>query len=496
MNHRITRIIGGASWLLILLLCLPLTATAQERGQDALKSLLSRPTEEKGDDISVDEPDSCIEEPLGDGCRVVRIDAIIVEGLGRTQRYVVTRELLFEEGDYASMSQIKESMTRLLNLGLFREVDWQLISKKAELVDGQPPEQNPRRPARVLMIHVDERWTLLPFFTLLQGGGLTQFATGGSDINLFGRYLTAGVQYDRLGINETFLQRGGAANSFVVWFRDPRFLNTRTSAGIDLWSITRLRSIYEPDGTLEGGFSLVRRVAILRFQREFQRWLYGGINLEWIDDDFSYDFIADETRETQIANFGGLPEGGRAITLRSNMRFGRVNRDDFYYDGWSFTQWFGHTDKLWGSDFRFSQMESILLGYKRIPFRGNLAARLRLGFTNTEQIQYLYYMGGLNRVRGYRDSQFRGNSYWAVNAEYRVAPIASRWFALQLVGFVDAGATSDRLNPFLELDATSVGGGVRIISPKIYGFVARFDYAYPIMNGAGGALSFGAQQFF
>ena len=496
MNHRITRIIGGASWLLILLLCLPLTATAQERGQDALKSLLSRPTEEKGDDISVDEPDSCIEEPLGDGCRVVRIDAIIVEGLGRTQRYVVTRELLFEEGDYASMSQIKESMTRLLNLGLFREVDWQLISKKAELVDGQPPEQNPRRPARVLMIHVDERWTLLPFFTLLQGGGLTQFATGGSDINLFGRYLTAGVQYDRLGINETFLQRGGAANSFVVWFRDPRFLNTRTSAGIDLWSITRLRSIYEPDGTLEGGFSLVRRVAILRFQREFQRWLYGGINLEWIDDDFSYDFIADETRETQIANFGGLPEGGRAITLRSNMRFGRVNRDDFYYDGWSFTQWFGHTDKLWGSDFRFSQMESILLGYKRIPFRGNLAARLRLGFTNTDQIQYLYYMGGLNRVRGYRDSQFRGNSYWAVNAEYRVAPIASRWFALQLVGFVDAGATSDRLNPFLELDATSVGGGVRIISPKIYGFVARFDYAYPIMNGAGGALSFGAQQFF
>jgi outer membrane protein assembly factor BamA len=99
-------------------------------------------------------------------------------------------------------------------------------------------------------------------------------------------------------------------------------------------------------------------------------------------------------------------------------------------------------------------------------------------------------------VRGYRDSQFRGNSYWAVNAEYRVAPIASRWFALQMVGFVDSGATADSLNPFIELDAASVGGGVRIISPKIYGFVARFDYAYPIINGAGGALSFGAQQFF
>ena len=489
-------LLKGAFWLLLLALCWPHAATAQERGQGALKSLLERPTEDKGDDITIDEPDSCIEQPLGDGCRVVRIDAVIIEGLGRTQRYVVMRELLFEEGDYASMSQIKESITRLLNLGLFREVDWQLISKKAELVDGQPPEQNPKRPARVLKIRVDERWTLLPFFTLVQGGGLTQFATGGSDINLFGRYLTAGVQYDRLGLNETFLQPGGAANSFVVWFQDPRFLNSRTSAGIDLWRITRLRSIYEPDGTLEGGFSLERRIAILRFQREFKRWLYGGLNFEWIDDGFSYDFIPEATREIQQDNFGGLPSGGRAITARGNMRFGRVNRDDFYYDGWSLTQWFGHTDKLWGSDFRFSQLESILVAYKKIPFRGNLAARVRLGFTNTEQIQYLYYMGGLNRVRGYRDSQFRGNSYWAVNAEYRVAPIASRWFALQMVGFVDSGATADSLNPFIELDAASVGGGVRIISPKIYGFVARFDYAYPIINGAGGALSFGAQQFF
>ena len=277
-------LLKGAFWLLLLALCWPHAATAQERGQGALKSLLERPTEDKGDDITIDEPDSCIEQPLGDGCRVVRIDAVIIEGLGRTQRYVVMRELLFEEGDYASMSQIQESITRLLNLGLFREVDWQLISKKAELVDGQPPEQNPKRPARVLKIRVDERWTLLPFFTLVQGGGLTQFATGGSDINLFGRYLTAGVLYDRLGLNETFLQPGGAANSFVVWFQDPRFLNSRTSAGIDLWRITRLRSIYEPDGTLEGGFSLERRIAILRFQREFKRWLYGGLNFEWIDD--------------------------------------------------------------------------------------------------------------------------------------------------------------------------------------------------------------------
>lgn len=83
-----------------------------------------------------------------------------------------------------------------------------------------------------------------------------------------------------------------------------------------------------------------------------------------------------------------------------------------------------------------------------------------------------------------------------MNAEYRVAPIANRWFVLQGVGFVDAGGTDTRTISFDEVDALSVGGGVRLISPKIYGLIMRADYAVPLVGGATGGLSFGGGQFF
>lgn len=487
------------SLLLLALLCLaPALAHAQQEEETRFETLLRKAnTEDDSDDLSeIEEPASCLDE-LGPKCHVVRIDAILIEGLARTRRYVVTRELLFGQGDYASLSQIEESITRLLNLGIFRDVTWDLVSQKTELADGLPAEQNPKRPARILKIRVDERWTLLPFFTLLQGGGLTRFATGGSDINLFGRYLTTGFQYDRLGRNETFLEAGGAANSFLVWFSNPRLGGTRYFGGIDLWRTFRLRSLYTPAGELQGGFSLERRMVVLRVRRELLRWLSAGMNVEFIDDSFTSKYIAQATRDAQQENFGGNPQGGRAIIARGNMRFGRVNQRNIYYDGWSLTQTLGHSDRLWGADYRFTQLETTLVGYKKALWRSNFAGRLRLGMTNSDQIQHTYYMGGLNSVRGYRDSQFRGSSYWAVNAEYRIAPIMSRWFVLQFVWFMDAGATADTLTPFYEVEAAALGAGARIILPKIYGFIGRLDWAYPLINGPGsGALSFGAQQFF
>lgn len=443
-----------------------------------------------------DEPRECLERALAPGCQTVRVDAIVVEGLGRTKHYVVMRELLFEEGDYASMRQIEESITRLRNLGLFREVSWELVSHKIAGPEGMPPEANPKRPSRVLRVVVDERWTLLPAFLFLQGGGLTRAAIGARDINLLGRYLELGFQYDRLGYNDTFWQADGAANSFVLWLRDPRFLNTFTRAGLEAWSVRRLRTIYDEQGQAEGGFSVHRRMLAMRLQRELLWWLYAGASLELIDDSFSDDFIPDSIRQLQRQNFDGPPDGATAFILRGMMRFGRIDRDDFYYDGWSLSNHVGHSDKIWGADLRFTQIESILLWYKRIPLRGNLAARVRLGTTNAEQIQHIYFLGGLDRVRGYPDSRFRGSSYWTANAEYRVAPISGRWFAAQMVGFLDAGATSQDLFAVDRLQAASAGVGLRLISPKIYSLVMRFDYAWPLIGGQSGALSFGAQQFF
>ncbi len=440
----------------------------------------------------------CIEQPLLEQCSVVRVEAIIITGMVRTRREVVIREILFEEGDYASLAQVEESIQRLRNLSIFRDVTYKLDSKKVPLPDGSlPADLSPGRPSRVLHIHVDERWTLLPFGSYLQGGGLTRATVGLNDVNVLGRYLEAGFQYSRIGESDSFWQLGGAANSFLIWFSNPRFLNQYTRAGVDLRRSVRLRRIYEDrSGEQEGGFTLQRDIGVLRLSHEVVRWFRLGANVEFVHDSFSSRYINEETTQLQLENFGSTPPSSRVYMLRWFASLGRVNRQDFYFDGGSVTGSVGHSDALWGASQTFSDLDLAARYYLRLPWRGNLAFRALLGLTNTDLIQYLNYIGGLDRVRGFPDSRFRGRGSWSLNAEYRVAPVANRWFVIQAVGFADAGATDDRTLSMAQLDGLSVGGGVRLIVPKVLGLTMRADYAVPLVGGGRGGLSLGAGQFF
>lgn len=448
-------------------------------------------------DYRGEEPASCLQEPRGPKCRSVRIDAILVEGLGRTERHVITRELLFEEGGYASERQLAESMARLRNMGLFREVRYQLVTQTVgnpkDAVEADLPG---RFPARVLRIVVDERWTLLPAFSYLQGGGLSQLVIAAYDINVGGRYIELGAQYERLGFSDTFWQSGGAANSFFLWARDPRFLDTRLWTGLDIARQVRLRSLYTEDGQLEGGFTQDRVLVRLSAQRELLWWLRVGAGLDFYQDSYSFDLIPATTRAAHEQRLGNLPPDGRAIPLSATLQLGRVNQDDFRYDGWRVFHTMSHSDPLWGADFRFTRLVTDATFYKKTPLKGNVAARLRVGLGNARQLQHLYYVGGLDRVRGFYDSRFRGRNYWTANLEYRQAVFTSQWFVLQPIVFFDAGGVSERPGELGTLTAASTGGGVRFILPNVYGFVGRIDYAVPLVKNGDVAISLGAQQFF
>ena len=445
------------------------------------------------DPVQLQEPEECLRQPQRVGCRTVRIDLILMEGLERTHRKVVERELRFEEGGLASQRQLEESMTRLRNLGIFREVTYELITQRAE---GQDVPSMSKYPRRVLKLTFDERWTILPAFKFGQGGGLTQFVVGLYDVNVMGRYLELGAQYDRLGYSDTFYDGGGAANSYVVWFRDPRFLDTFLWVGADFWSVKRMRTLYDDRGQAQGGFLLDRTMFVLRMEQEIDWWLRAGLNLELMGDEFSSQFIPEDRQQLQRDNFGGLPESGTAYIVRLMGKLGRIDQDDYTYDGTLFVQSLAHSDRLWGADLRFTQIESELRWYKTLPWRSNVALRLGAGVSNTTQIQHLFYLGGLDRIRGFVDSRFRGSQYWSANAEWRVAPYVSRWLVLQPTAFIDAGTTADTIRGLGQVQAATAGLGLRIISPKIYRFVMRFDYAFPLVNDVDAAFSFGAQQFF
>ena len=135
----------------------------------------------------------------------------------------------------------------------------------------------------------------------------------------------------------------------------------------------------------------------------------------------------------------------------------------------------------------------------RLGESANLGLQFRWAKTNSNELQYLYYVGGFENVRGYLDGQLRGKQYWQTNLEYRDILYESRLFYLQGNVFAEAVQLIDATNP-IESNTndvfSSAGVGLRIGSTKIYRLTARLDIALATSHPATSRISFGVQQFF
>lgn len=425
------------------------------------------------------------EAPTDVPLQTYRIDAIVVRGLTRTKREVVERELLFEEGDHATIYDIQESIQRLRNLGLFRWASFELRDERIPLPDGTFSAPADGAEPRVLHIQVDERWTLIPFFTVAQGGGILSIAVGAFDINVFGRYFESGVQYNRFG----------DTNSVLAWFYDPRFLNERLFAGVSASWTNRVRFFFNNDGELDGGYFRERRSVVGALNREWHPWFRTGFQARLAYDSFSYDLIPDSAFEAQEAR-GGLPEAVFDIPLTASFSLGDIDQYSYLREGVLLSGALQIADDLWGSELDYIEGSATARGFLRLPFSSNIGARVGVGATTARDLEHLFYLGGFSAVRGYVDARFRGTHYWYANAEFRIPSLDSRWLVLQHIAFVDATGVGDSFGALGGVDGASAGVGLRILSPKIYSLVARFDYAFPLLGSRFSQFSFGSQQFF
>ncbi len=403
---------------------------------------------------------------------VWRVSAIEIQGLMRTQRFVVERELTFRAGGIVTRSQLEESVQRLRNIGLFRIAEYTLVP------------QDPSGVETNVVILVDERWTILPFFNISAGGDLFSLLAGIYDINLFGRYLEAGGRYRRLG----------DTNSFLFWFYDPRFLDQRQFLGAQFWWTNRIRYLYDNSGQLEGGYLRERRSAVLTTSRELSKDLSLGSGLVLQHDSFSYDLVREDIAEKQRIN--GLPHVQEHGILNLSATVGHIDEDSYLREGVQLTQSFSVSNQLWGSSESYVESGTQLLAFKRFVGKQNIGMRFGVGMTSAEHIENQFFLGGLDTVRGFYDSRFRGPFYWFLNSEYRIPSLDHRWLVLHHVLFFDAVGVADRSSLLWNADGASAGIGLRIISPKIYQFVARIDYAFPLKGAGTTPLSFGVQQFF
>lgn len=401
-----------------------------------------------------------------------RVETIEIKGLNRTEPRVVKREILFREGAIVTRAQLVESMQRLRNMGLFRTAEYTLVPT------------DPSGVAVRVIIEVDERWTILPFLNISFGGDLFSLVAGVYDINILGKFLDAGVRYQRLG----------DTNSYAAWFYDPRFLDKRLFFGGQFSWANRLRYLIDEDGEVEGGYLRQRRLLNLVAQKEVTNTFSygGGVTLQ--HDHFSFDLVDDETVALQQPM--GLPEDQQHGMLIANITLGRINEDSYLREGIELTQSVAVAHPLWGSSESYVESGTQLLAFARFRWKQNVGLRAGLGLTSAKHIENQFFLGGLDTVRGFYDSRFRGPYYWYTNAEYRIPSLDYRWFVLQHVAFVDAVGVSERGATLWNADGVSAGIGVRLLSPKIYGSGARIDYAIPLKGHGTTPISFGVLQFF
>lgn len=414
--------------------------------------------------------------------RQVYVDDVSIEGLQRTEPYVVHRELLVEAGDTASLDTIEESVQRVRNTGLFRKVRYELV-EVPDVAEGTYELPEGVRPA-ALQIVVDEKWTTLPIFSFNRGGGTYRLVVGAFDDNLLGHYIGVGGQYERLG----------DAKSFYGWLYHPRMFGQRLRGGIDVGTQNRGYTLFDDSGEVDGGFLLNRFTVGTYLRKEWLWWFRTQVSLRYVNDDFSYNLLSPAIEDLQRQR--GLPPESHATIGSLAAMFGRIDQDNYRFDGTMFSVSVSHANDSLGSSRTYTKLLAGVTHFEPLPLKSTLAGRLAAGTGDVDAIQDRFYLGGLDTVRGFPSDRFTGDQYWLANLEYRIPSLDTRWVVLQHVAFADASGISDDFSDFATLSGASAGVGLRFIVPKIQGFIARIDYAFPLYGDVTNPISLGGGQFY
>lgn len=404
------------------------------------------------------------------------IHKIEVRGNKRTDPKIILNEGELFEGRVYTEAQLKEARARILNLEIFAEVDLKIQSNKGS------EEQ-------LLIVEVNERWTTIPIVKVSSGGGVSEVIAGIYDANLFGKYIEAGGQ----------LQRLGERNSGVVWSKFPRLTN-KLQLDTQFWQTSRIRVKYDqedPEPIVNNGFTQIRTRAYLALSYRLEYDKIFGIFYEYNEDRFENDLNFQDLIDTDFSNESvSLPVETQFHFIGLNFVLGRVDRYREFFSG----------HRASGNvRYGFSENEIENFGalslkfeyYKRFKKDFNFASRTQYDSNdNSQNIQYLIYHGGFDSIRGFKDNRFSGNTTLALNNEIRYSFWREDLFTIQGVSFLDYVMVSNGPDSLTQQEAASVGVGARLFLPNLFRFVVRLDFAKAIIKEDDESINFGFQQFF
>ena len=337
------------------------------------------------------------ETPLDDATKRVNLTYRIVEnelayvhrieirGNLHTKDVVVRRELRIHPGEPFNGKQIRRSIERLYNLGIFEEVN----------VETQPTRQPNHED---LVVAVKEAKTGSFSF----GGGvssvdrlvgLVEVEQRNFDLTNFPRFVGAGQDL------RFRVEIGSVRRFFDLSFTEPWIAGVPLSFGVDLFNRTRLRS-----RNLGLAFEEEQRGGGIRLGKEFTDTLrldlgYRLFRIEISDvaSEASKDLKAEEGRNN-------VSEGGVTLTWDT--------RDSRFDPTRGFTV-FSSSDLaggILGGDKEFYRLQGGASAYAphlndRLVFESRIRAGIVNNYSNTSEVPIFerFFAGGANTIRGFRE---------------------------------------------------------------------------------------------
>ncbi|WP_235840332.1 outer membrane protein assembly factor BamA [Citrifermentans pelophilum] len=421
----------------------------------------------------------------------VNIDRINISGNTKTRDKVVRRELRLAEGELYSSTALKRSKQNLMNTGFFEE---------ANLVTAKGSASNK------LDLNVDVKEK--PTGTFSIGAGYSSLD------GIIGQGSVQQANFLGLGLKMTAAASfGSKSQTYNLGLTDPYFNDTKWTLGGDLYRNERQYLDYTrraTGGDIKAGYPFSDTLSTFWLYKYEQKEIFDE-SPELLNNIANGAIVAPEKTSTTSAIVGSLTSN--TTDYRLDPSTGMMNTISMEVAG------FGGTNRYVKTITEHTLFHPLLFGVGSL--RGTLG--YVQGFGGKEiPIDEMFYLGGINSLRGYRSRtvspnkttpvpQLDATGGFAGMTESRVylggemEAVANAEFTfpllkeagLKAVVFFDAGNAANSLNDTFGNILTSYGGGIRWFSPI---GPLRLEYGIPINPrqgiDSGGRLEFSIGSIF
>ena len=414
------------------------------------------------------------------------ISSIHFEGNSRTSDDVIEDNMDLKEGQKFSQLNLKSSLQNLKNLQVFSSIDIQIIKSLDDInkVD--------------LIVNLDEKWTLLPYFLFGSGGGTSYLVLGLYETNFIGRLYT---------FNFTYGCKNDNCSSYL-YFRNPSVFGSAFNLVNYITKEHNVFQIYDHNRNIVGTFANKRDMLNTFTDIKINPSFFLGVGFLYLNNNITSDGISASDNATNQQNNYIFPVSTSSVALEGRLTLGKIDYDGMKADGANFVSILDTTGQSYpSSSDNYTALNSTLLYYNSdinlglftipLPKLSYLAIRENISITSSDVASQQYFIGGLDKVRGFYDGEFSGKYSWFSNVELRIPSYVSENLAIQHAVFSDAGYAADTFpNLMSHYTGVSIGTGIRILPLKINRVAIRFDYAYTLNPFHTFGFNFGLLQFF